>query len=170
MEFVYLLEPDASPGAAEVDPDYRVWVRMNLFQRQRDFQTKATIDSRLLLATVNEELFPLECVRGFCHVRHRSLIGDGSAQDLATYKRQEDRFYFTQLFDRYVHRYYDVMPSNLLRNAPADVISVIQSRFSFIFFETGLERDLTQAPRTCDKCKQWASMYVPVFSLLDCYG
>jgi hypothetical protein len=74
---------------------------------------------------------PTSFIRGKCRVMHRDYISD-----IEAYKRVPDSFYFhqvrviqeeeeknvltsgTKLYDRYLRRYYDVIPTDKIRNAP----------------------------------------------------
>lgn len=130
-------------------------VRVNVFQRQRDISHKPSNDNRLLVATMHTELFALENVRGLCEVRHRELIGD--APQVSAWKKKDDHFYYHQLYDRYIHRHYDVIPTSKLRNAPQEVLDVLRKRYSFVVAEIGMAADLCDAVRGCAVCFQWAS-------------
>lgn len=132
-------------------------VRVNLFLRMRDLTHRSNNDSRLLVATMHSDTFPLATVRGKCRVKHRDLISNGSPQELAAWKRRDDHFYYHQLFDRYIHRFYEVIPTWKLKNAPANVLQVLRERYSFIVAETSIASELCDALRVCFVCHEWAS-------------
>lgn len=132
-------------------------VRVNPFLRIRDLSHRTHGDSRLLVATMHADLYPISAVRGKCRVMHRDLIGDGGTPDLATWKRRDDHFYYHQLYDRYIHNFYDVVPTWKVKNAPEEVLDVLRERYSFIVAETTISADLCDALRGCNVCRQWAS-------------
>lgn len=87
-------------------------------------------DYRLVVATMHSDVIPAAYVRGFCVVKHKEHI-----KNMHNFKEQEDAFYWTQvsravveskselihlaqLYDRYLHRYFDAVPVNKIRNAP----------------------------------------------------
>jgi hypothetical protein len=101
------------------------------------------------------DLLALDNVRGLCEVRHRELIGE--APEVGAWKKRDDHFYYHQFFDRYAHRFYDVVPTWKLQNAPAEVLSLLRKRYSFVLAEPGVSADLCDALRGCVICHQWAS-------------
>ncbi|KAL4399815.1 putative PHD type zinc finger protein with BAH domain-containing protein [Malassezia pachydermatis] len=141
----------------EKDDDKSKHIRANLFFRMRDLTHRSNNDSRLLVATMHTEVFPTSCLRGKCRVKHRDLIGNGTPPDLATWKRRDDHFYFYQLFDRYIHRFFDVVPTWKIKNAPEEVLETLRERYSFIVAELSVSADLCDALRGCAICRQWAS-------------
>lgn len=155
MEFVTASSARAG-AAALASSSGTLQVRANLYLRVRDVSHRVTNDPRLLLATMHSDLFALDNVRGLCEVRHRELIGDGSAPDITAWKRRDDHFYFHQLYDRYIHRFYDVIPMSKIKNAPADVLLALNARYSFVVAEVGMAADLCDALRGCAVCHQWA--------------
>lgn len=154
MEFV-TASSSRSGAAALASSSGTLQVRANVFLRMRDISHRTSNDSRLLVATMHSDVYSLDNVRGLCEVRHRDLIGD--APDVSAWKKREDHFYYYQLYDRYIHRFYDVIPTQKLQNAPADVLDVLRKRYSFIVAETGMVNDLCDALRGCAVCQQWAS-------------
>lgn len=130
-------------------------VRANIYLRQRDITHRNLHDPRLLVATMHSDVFALENIRGVCVVRHRDLLGDAPA--VSSWKRKDDHFYYHQLYDRYLHKLYDVIPTEKLRNAPEEVLAVLRSRYSFIAAEIGMASDLCGALRACSICNKWAA-------------
>lgn len=131
-------------------------IRANIFLRMRDLTHRANNDSRLLVATMHAELYPIKAIRGKCRVKHRDLISDGSPQELAAWKRRDDHFYYHQLYDRYIHRFYDVIPTYKVKNAPEAVLDTLREKYSFIVAEVGISSDLCDALRGCTVCREWA--------------
>ncbi|EST08379.1 Zinc finger, PHD-finger [Kalmanozyma brasiliensis GHG001] len=156
MEFV-TASSSRSGAAALASSSGTLQVRANLFLRMRDITFRSTNDPRLLVATMHSDVFSLENVRGICEVRHRDLIGSGTAPDVSQWKKKEDHFYYHQLYDRYIHRFYDVVPTDKVQNAPPEVLTALRSRYSFVVAEAGMINDLTDALRGCAVCHRWAS-------------
>lgn len=132
-------------------------MRANVYLRMRDISHRVTNDPRLLVATMHSDVFALENVRGTCEVRHRELIGDGTAPDVSAWKKRDDHFYYHQLYDRYIHRFYDVIPTEKVKNAPPEVLRTLRMRYSFIVAEVGMTADLCDALRGCAVCHRWAA-------------
>lgn len=131
-------------------------IRVNLFLRMRDLTHRSNSDPRLLVATMHSDTFPVAAIRGKCRVKHRELISNGSPQELAAWKRRDDHFYYHQLFDRYIHRFYEVIPTWKLKNAPENVLQVLRERYSFIVAETSIASELCDVLRECFVCHEWA--------------
>lgn len=156
MEFVTAAS-SRSGAAALASSSGTLQVRANVFLRMRDISLRSTNDPRLLVATMHSDVFSLENVRGICEVRHRDLIGSGTAPDVSQWKKKEDHFYYYQLYDRYIHRFYDVVPTDKVQNAPPEVLTTLRARYSFVVAEAGMINDLTDALRGCAVCHRWAS-------------
>lgn len=156
MEFVTAAS-SRSGAAALASSSGTLQVRANVFLRMRDISLRNTNDPRLLVATMHSDVFNLENVRGVCEVRHRELIGNGSAPEVSQWKKKDDHFYYYQLYDRYIHRFYDVIPTEKVKNAPPSVLSVLRTRYSFIVAEVGMMADLCDALRGCAVCHRWAA-------------
>ncbi|CAD6915540.1 unnamed protein product [Tilletia controversa] len=148
------------PAAQHAGP-VRLQVRVNVFLRMRDISSRPSHDPRLLVATMHSDLFSTDNIRGKCEVRHRDLIGDGSAPEISTWKKREDHFWYHQLYDRYIHRFYDVILTDKIKNAPPDVLTVLRERYSFVIAEVGMTQDLCDALRGCLVCHRWAASAHP---------
>jgi len=57
------------------------------------------------------EVVPIVNLRAKCIVRHRDKI-----QDLSGYKKKDDRFYFSQLFDPFTKETYEVILATEVHN------------------------------------------------------
>jgi len=86
-------------------------VRLAWYYRPSDVSDRATADCRLLLAAIYSEICDLSQVRSKCYVIHRDKISD-----LAGWKKRPDRFYFTRLFDPWIRKEFEVIPSTTVRN------------------------------------------------------
>ncbi|VEU22315.1 DEKNAAC103392 [Brettanomyces naardenensis] len=119
------------------------------FYRPRDISRHST-DSRLLYATVHKDLCPIQSFRGFVTVKHTSEI-----EDLELYKQQNNCFYFDKLYDRYMMKTYDVVPTKDMTNLPPNYYKALNKRYGYVFMETGHGEDLMNEPQNCEKCHQW---------------
>ena len=86
-------------------------VRLAWYYRPSDVSDRAVADSRLLLAAIYSEVCELTQLRARCFVHHRDRI-----TDLAGWKRRQDRFYFTRLFDPWLRKEFEVIPVTGVRN------------------------------------------------------
>ncbi|ODV97221.1 hypothetical protein PACTADRAFT_40090 [Pachysolen tannophilus NRRL Y-2460] len=125
--------------------------QINWYYRPRDLNQKSN-DSRLLYATMHNDICPLQSYRGLVHLKHKSEI-----DDLDSYKSQPNNFFFDKLYDRYMIRYYEVLPTEKLTNLPQNYYKALNKRFPYVFVELGRGKDLLADPKNCEKCYQWCS-------------
>ena len=143
------------------DPNLPVdQIRINWFYRPKDVGRKAQ-DTRMVLATMHSDLCPLTSLRGKCQVKHKADIPDMSA-----YKRTPDCFWYEKLYDRFLMKNYDVIPSSQIVNVPERVKRVLDERWKFILVEQGRGKELTSAVKLCKRCSGYCARYVPFFFLL----
>jgi hypothetical protein len=129
------------------DPNARVdSMRVNWYYRPRDVQ-RFTNDTRLVYATMHSDVCPITSLRGLCKILHRSEIGD-----LDEYRKTKDSFWFNQVFDRFIHRWYDVIPTSQVINVPANVKKALDERWKYICVETSRVKELTSAVKLCKRC------------------
>ena len=121
-------------------------VRVNWYYRPRDIHRKAT-DTRLVFASMHSDPCPLTSLRGRCQISHRSAI-----EDLEEYRKKKDNFWYDKVFDRFIHRYYEVIPTNQVINVPARVKKVLDERWKYLIVEIGRGKELTSAIKTCKRC------------------
>lgn len=126
-------------------------IRVNWYYRPKDIHRKVQ-DPRLVFATMHSDTCPLTSLRGKCHVHHISEISK-----LDDYRSRKDSFWFDKLFDRYIHRYYEVIPTNKVINVPRRVKKVLDDRWKFVLVEIGRAKDLTSAVKTCKRCGGYAA-------------
>ncbi|KAG6829064.1 hypothetical protein H0H92_005838 [Tricholoma furcatifolium] len=112
MEF---LPPEDIPRGPESENYLYTRVRLAWYYRPGDVSDRSVTDSRLLLAAIFSEVCDINQLRGRCHVVHRDKISD-----LAGWKKRPDRFYFNRLFDPYVKKEFDIIPSTDVRNLQCD--------------------------------------------------
>ena len=121
-------------------------LRINWIYRPRDIGRKAT-DTRLVFVSMHSDTCPLTSLRGKCNVQHKSRI-----PDLEKYRKSKDSFYYNQMYERYIHRYYDVVPTSEVINVPERVKKVLDERWQFVIVESGRAKELTSAIKTCKRC------------------
>jgi BAH domain-containing protein len=121
-------------------------LRMNWVYRPRDIQ-RFSNDTRLVFATMHSDICPLSSLRGKCVVSHRSEFGD-----LDAYRKQPDHFWFQHAFDRFIHRCFDVIPTNQVVNVPENVKKALDERWKYIVVEASRAKELTSAVKSCKRC------------------
>ena len=129
-------------------------LRVNWYYRPRDIQRKVN-DTRVVFASMHSDTCPLTSLRGKCQIRHRSEI-----DDIDVYRKSKDRFWYEKMFDRYIHRYYEVIPTRQVINVPAKVKKVLDERWKFVIVEIGRGKELTSDVKSCKRCAQYAATYV----------
>ena len=144
MEFIHARNDPTAPVEG---------VRCNWIYRPRDIARKAT-DTRLLFASMHSETSPPTSLRGKCTVQHRHNI-----KDLENYRKQKDSFYYNQMFDRYIHRYFDVVPTSQVINVPEVVKKVLDERWEFVVVESGRAKELTSAIKKCRRCVGYCARF-----------
>ncbi|KAK2813269.1 hypothetical protein FQN49_008313, partial [Arthroderma sp. PD_2] len=126
-------------------------VRVNWYYRPRDIQRK-TNDLRVVIASMHSDACPLTSLRGKCTIRHKTEIANWDQ-----YMKAKDCFWFERMYDRYIHRYYDVIPTSRVINVPQHVKEVLDERWKYVLVEIGRRKELTSAVKTCKKCSQYAA-------------
>lgn len=101
------------------------------FYRPRDLNRR-TADSRLVYASLHRDTCPIASYRGKVTMMHKSEI-----DDLDEYKKMPDSFYFDKLYDRYMIKMYDMIPTNKLVHLPQNYYTALNKRFEFVFVEVG---------------------------------
>lgn len=145
MEFLHA-ESDASKPVE--------WVRVNWFYRPKDIGRKSQ-DPRHVLATMHSDISPLSALRGRCTIRHKSEI-----PDMDEYRRQPDCFWFERLYDRYIQKQYEVIPTSEIINVPEKVKKVLDERWKFIIVEMGKGKEFTSEKKLCKRCSGYCARYV----------
>ncbi|KAG5950636.1 hypothetical protein E4U53_004691 [Claviceps sorghi] len=139
MEFVH------SPG--DSDDSKRVQsVRINWFYRPKDIGRKTT-DTRLVFATMHSDVSPLTALRGKCWIRHRVEV-----DNLEAFRKTPDCFWYEKLYDRYIQKNYDLLPTSTIVNVPDRVKKVLDERWKFVLVEQGRGKELTSAVKLCKRC------------------
>ena len=137
---------------ANSQPDAPVeFVRVNWYYRPRDIQRKVT-DTRVVYASMHSDMCPLTSLRGKCTISHISDI-----PNLDEFRTHKDSFWFDKLYDRYIHRYYEIISTQKIINVPQHVKKVLDERWRYILVEIGRGKELTSAVKTCKRCVGYAA-------------
>ncbi|TPX31747.1 hypothetical protein SeMB42_g07711 [Synchytrium endobioticum] len=130
-------------------------VRVGWYYRPRDVifgGRRKHYDSKLLVASQHSDLNPVAAIRGICQIKHLNHI-----HDLEKYKAQDDCFYFHQLYDRYTHRLYDVVPFEECKHLPHKVRERL-SDVPYVLVEAGKAAEFTDRRRACVACSKWCQI------------
>ncbi|CZS94539.1 related to PHD finger protein [Rhynchosporium agropyri] len=142
MEFLHVNNDPAQPIDA---------LRLNWYYRAKDIGRKVN-DTRQVFASMHSDVSPLTALRGKCQIKHRSEVAK-----LDELRKSKDSFWYEKLYDRYIHRYYDVIPTSQVINVPTEVKKVLDERWKFIVVEPGRGKELTSAVKTCKRCSKYCA-------------
>ncbi|KAK5124127.1 hypothetical protein LTR85_001830 [Meristemomyces frigidus] len=143
MEFLHI---DSNNPNSPVDS-----MRVNWYYRPRDVQ-RFNSDTRLAYGTMHSDMCPITSLRGKCTIKHRSEI-----EDLDAYRKERDSFYFVQVFDRFIKRWYECIPVSQIINVPDKVKKALDERWKFVVVEIGRVKELTSAVKTCKRCARYCA-------------
>lgn len=143
MEFLHV---DSDDPKSPVDS-----LRVNWFYRPRDVQ-RHNSDTRLVYGTMHSDTSPLASLRGKCQISHRSEI-----PNLDEYRKGKDCFWYSQIFDRFIRRFYELIPTSDIINVPDRVKKALDERWKYIAVETGRVKELTSAVKLCKRCSQFCA-------------
>jgi hypothetical protein len=134
------------------DPTTQVeLIRINWAYRPRDVQ-RFVNDSRMVYVTMHSDLCPLTSLRGKCQLRHRSEI-----DDLDQFRKIPNAFWFNQCFDRFIHRWYEVITVSQVINVPQNVKKALDERWKYIVLEASRVKELTSAVKSCTRCSGYCA-------------
>ncbi|UKZ63003.1 uncharacterized protein TrAtP1_004232 [Trichoderma atroviride] len=142
MEFMHTNNDAARPVDA---------VRINWFYRPKDIGRKAS-DTRMVFASMHSDISPLTALRGKCQIRHRLEI-----KSMNDYRRTPDSFWYEKLYDRYIQKNYDLIPTRLIVNVPEKVKKVLDERWQYVLVEQGRGKELTSAVKLCKRCSGYCA-------------
>ncbi|PNS17982.1 Lid2 complex component snt2 [Sphaceloma murrayae] len=145
MEFVHSHSSDPTSSVTEI--------RVNWFYRPRDVQ-RYNNDTRLVYGTMHSDICPITSLRGKCQITHRSDI-----DDLDQYRKIPDSFWFNQIFDRFIRRFYEVIPTSQVINVPEKVKKALDERWRFIAVEASRVKEMTGAVKLCKRCSQYCASH-----------
>ncbi|RFU25340.1 hypothetical protein B7463_g10999, partial [Scytalidium lignicola] len=142
MEFLHINNDSTQPIDA---------LRLNWYYRPKDIGRKVN-DTRQVFASMHSDISPLTALRGKCRILHKSEV-----EKLDDLRKIRDSFWYEKLYDRYIHRFYDVIPTTQVINVPDDVKRVLDQRWKFIVVEPGRGKELTSAVKTCKRCNRYCA-------------
>lgn len=128
-------------------------IRVNWYYRPNDIQRKGT-DTRTLFATMHSDASPISALRGKCVIEHRHKI-----DNFEEFKRQPNHFWYDKMFDRYIHRYYEVIPTSLVQNVPEKIRTVMRQRWEYILAEPQRAKELCSDMKECKRCTGFCERY-----------
>jgi hypothetical protein len=142
MEFLHQKSDSALPVDA---------LRVNWYYRPRDIARKVQ-DTRSVFATMHSDISPLTALRGKCLIKHKAEIAN-----LDDYRKTPDSFWFERLYDRYIQKNYEVIPTFQIVNVPEKVKKVLDERWKYILVEGGRGKELTSAVKSCKRCSGYCA-------------
>jgi hypothetical protein len=145
MEFLHAKNDASRPVDA---------LRINWYYRPKDIGRRVQ-DTRLLFATMHSDISPLTALRGKCQIRHKSEI-----ENMDEYRKTPDCFWYEKLYDRYIQKNYDLIPTAQIINVPENVKKVLDERWKFVLVEQGRGKELTSAIKLCKKCAGYCARLV----------
>ncbi|EMR62119.1 putative phd finger and bah domain protein [Eutypa lata UCREL1] len=89
---------------------------------------------------MHSDTSPLHSLRGKCQIRHKAEI-----ENMDAYRKTPDCFWFEKLYDRYIQKYYEVIPCFQIVNVPEKVKKVLDERWKYIIVEQGRSKEFTSA-------------------------
>ena len=153
MEFLHVQNDNSKPVEA---------IRINWYYRPKDIGRK-TPDTRMVFATMHSDTSPLTALRGKCQIHHKAEI-----QNMDVYRKTPDSFWYDKLYDRYIQKNYDLIPTRSIVNVPANVKKVLDERWKYVLVEQGRGKELTSAVKLCKRCTGYCARYVPHHFDLHC--
>ncbi|EJT78592.1 hypothetical protein GGTG_03691 [Gaeumannomyces tritici R3-111a-1] len=142
MEFLHVKNDPSQPVDA---------LRVNWYYRPKDIARKAN-DTRAVFATMHSDVSPLTSLRGKCVIKHKAEIAK-----LEEYRKIPDYFWFEKLYDRYIQKNYEVIPTFQIINVPEKVKKVLDDRWKYILVEQGRGKELTSAVKLCKRCSGYCA-------------
>ncbi|ESZ99533.1 hypothetical protein SBOR_0098 [Sclerotinia borealis F-4128] len=126
-------------------------LRLNWYYRPKEIGRKVS-DTRQVFASMHSDVSPLTALRGKCQIKHKAEV-----EKLDNLRMTKDSFWYEKLYDRYIHRYYDVIPTFQVINVPAPVKKVLDERWKYIIVEAGRGKDYTSAVKSCKRCSNYSA-------------
>ncbi|KAK1447027.1 BAH domain-containing protein [Colletotrichum cuscutae] len=142
MEFLHMQNNSKKPVDA---------LRINWFYRPKDIGKKVN-DTRLVFATMHSDISPLTALRGKCHILHKAEI-----PNMDEYRKISDNFWYEKLYDRYIQKNYDLIPTSTIVNVPERVKKVLDERWKFVIVEQGRGKEFTSAVKSCKRCSGYCA-------------
>lgn len=137
-------------------------LRLNWFYRPKDI-SKRSQDTRQLYASMHSDISPLHTLRGKCTVKHRAEIvitpSKSKAEEavMTEYRKTPDNFWWSQMYDRYISKSYDAIPTSQVINVPERVKKMLDKHWKWILVEQGRGKELTSAVKSCKRCNGYCA-------------
>ncbi|KAJ3566335.1 hypothetical protein NPX13_g7168 [Xylaria arbuscula] len=128
-------------------------LKLNWYYRPKDIGKRVN-DTRLVFATMHTDISPLSSLRGKCQIRHKAEI-----EDMETYRKTPDCFWYEKLYDRYIQKYYEMIPCFQIVNVPEKVKKVLDERWKYILVEQGRGKEFTSAVKLCKRCNGYCASH-----------
>ncbi|AMD21379.1 HER100Wp [Eremothecium sinecaudum] len=171
-EFYESIESARKMDITQSFPAKYFQVKMNWYYRARDIRDNASnVNSRLLYASLHNDICPIQSYRGKCTVLHKSELEDGNIHE---YINKPGNFFFEQVFDRYTLTYYDVWSTKELLNLKIDskFLIALSERYPYIYVEekfpvinvikryilndeSSIDNQSGQWDLQCGRCEEW---------------
>ena len=145
MEFLHLNNDPKQPIES---------LRLNWYYRPRDIGRKVS-DTRQIFASMHSDINSLTALRGKCEIKHRSDI-----EKMEDVRKTRDCFWYDKLYDRYIHRFFDVVPTKDVINVPVEVKNVLDERWKYILVEPQRGKELTSDVKSCKRCSKYCARLV----------
>ncbi|KAL8846156.1 MAG: hypothetical protein Q9221_008736 [Calogaya cf. arnoldii] len=126
-------------------------LRVNWYYRPRDIGRKVT-DTRVVFASMHSEIQAITSIRGKCRISHKHDI-----ENLDDFRKVKDSFWYDKMYDRFIHRYYEVIPTSQVINVPVKVKKLLDERWKFVIVEQGRGKELTSAIKSCKRCSGYCA-------------
>lgn len=124
---------------------------VNWFYRPKDIG-RYSADARYLFGSMQSDESPITSLRGKCIITHKSEISN-----VEEYRKQPDSFWFNQLYDRYIMRPYEIIPTASVINVPEKVKKVLDEKWKYLVVEPARLKELTAAIKLCKRCQTYCA-------------
>ncbi|KAB8621901.1 hypothetical protein FH972_026012 [Carpinus fangiana] len=124
---------------------------VNWFYRPKDIG-RYSADPRYLFGSMQSDESPITSLRGKCKITHKSDIFN-----LDEYRKQPDSFWFNQLYDRYIMRPYEIIPTANVINVPEKVKRALDEKWKYVVVEPARMKELTAAIKLCKRCQTYCA-------------
>lgn len=112
---------------------------------------------------MHSDISPLHTLRGKCTVKHRAEIvvtpTKPKAEEaiMTEYRKTPDNFWWSQMYDRYISKSYDAIPTSQVINVPERVKKMLDRHWKWILVEQGRGKELTSAVKSCKRCNGYCA-------------
>jgi hypothetical protein len=132
-----------------------VQVKVVVYYRKKDLMDgfPSEIDEpRKLYASFYCEKFHLRAIQGKCTVIHLNYIND-----ISSYVKLDDHFYFDELYDDFSTNNYKLIPTDNITNMREPYINILKEKYHFIATEHTQTTEYLKEFQKCCSCNEWCS-------------